>query len=131
MSNLLRRAIVSAVGFLGVFAGGLLGVFASAGICAAIWGSSVLDTALGSPPERHHPAFWLFLAVMVPGMLVGMAGTFFCCYLPFCIRWPGVTSPKASLGGPILRWLRRYSAGLNRYCVRELQRLQPPHSNAS
>ncbi len=124
-----RRVLVGTVGFLGVLIGGLLGVFAAAGLCAAIWGSAVLDTALGSPPERHHPAFWVFMAVMVPGMLVGMSGTFFCCYLPLCFRWPRVTSRKASLGGPILRWLQRYSTALNAYCTQELQRLEPLHDN--
>jgi membrane-bound ClpP family serine protease len=53
---------------------GMGGIFAAAGFCALIWGSAILDTALGSPPIRSHPAFITFLLLMPIFMLVGFAG---------------------------------------------------------
>ena len=68
----------------------LMGVFGAAGLCALIWGSSILDTALGDPPNRSHPAFITFLLVALPGMLVGgiggMAGVLLPLFSYFGIR---------------------------------------------
>ncbi|MGA2657603.1 MAG: hypothetical protein ABSH34_08785 [Verrucomicrobiota bacterium] len=60
----------------------LMGIFGAAGLCAAVWGPSGLERALGNPPQRAHPAFVLFMAVMVPGMLVGACGALTAIILP-------------------------------------------------
>ena len=48
----------------------LVPIFAASGLVAFIWNGAVLDTVLGDPPNRHHPAFWVFLLLMVAGMLI-------------------------------------------------------------
>lgn len=52
----------------------LLGIFAGTGVVAFIWGPTILDTALGDPPDRSHPAFGVCLLVMMPAMLVNAVG---------------------------------------------------------
>lgn len=52
----------------------LMGIFAAMGFCVAIWGPSILETALGSRPQHSHPAFITFVLIMVPGMFLSMAG---------------------------------------------------------
>ena len=61
---------------------GIMVIFASAGICCVIWGDEILHTALGTPPDYGHPAFYLFILLMVPSMLIGFAGGFFLVILP-------------------------------------------------
>lgn len=80
----LWRGLVLLVAFAGFMAGGLLGICASVGLTAMIWGPAVMDTALGSPPDHSHPAFWFWLFFMVPAMLVGMIGTAFGWMIPLC-----------------------------------------------
>jgi len=63
-------------------ASGVMGIFASGGICAAIWGGEILETALGSPPDHSHPAFILFMLTMVPFMFIGFTGGFFLFMVP-------------------------------------------------
>ena len=43
----------------------ILSFFGGPGVVAMIWGSSVLDRIMASPPDRSHPAFWVCLAVML------------------------------------------------------------------
>lgn len=71
------RYLLGLIMFAVLMAGMLGGVFAAAGFCACVWGPSILETALGKPPDRTHPAFWTFMLTMVPAMLVGAAGTLF------------------------------------------------------
>ncbi len=59
-----------------------MGIQAAAGFVAFMFGSSILDTALGNPPDRSHPAFWLFIGLIGPGMLVGFAGGWFGVVIP-------------------------------------------------
>jgi hypothetical protein len=55
----------------------LMGLFAAIGFCSIVWGSSILSTALGTPPQLTHPAFITFLLVMIPGMLIGAFGALY------------------------------------------------------
>jgi hypothetical protein len=61
---------------------GLMGVHAAAGTCAIIWGTDILNTALGTPPDRTHPAFILFILLIAPSMLLGFAGGIFLVCVP-------------------------------------------------
>ncbi len=60
----------------------LMGIFTAMGICAAVWGEGILRTALGNSLDRSHPAFWLFLVIMVPGMTLSSFGG-----IPVCKLW--------------------------------------------
>lgn len=80
MKKLLYNFLMFA-GAMCFIGGGLMGIFSMMGVCAMLWGSAVLDTALGSPPDYSHPAFWFGLLIMVPGMLIGFAGGLFVCQL--------------------------------------------------
>ncbi len=102
------RALVLLVVLLACMLGG---IFAAAGVSASVFGSSVLDTALGNPPDRMHPAFWLFMIVMVPGMLVGAAGAMFGVILPIAARWPVAGIPGSLHNG---RFLRAYLSWIGR-----------------
>ena len=76
------------VGFLVCMFGGLMGIFTAMGICAAIWGESVLNTAMGNPPDRSHPAFWLGFVIMVPSMIIGfIGGAPLCRLLQSYVEW--------------------------------------------
>lgn len=65
----------------------LMGFLGAAGLCALIWCSSILDTALGDPPLRTHPAFITFMLVMVPAMLLGAVGALAGVVLPLFARF--------------------------------------------
>ena len=71
------------------------GIFAAVGLCVVVYGPAILDTAIGRPPDRSHPAFWLLMAVTVPGMLVGAAGALFAVVLPIASRWTVAGFPSA------------------------------------
>lgn len=73
MKKLLYKLLIflGAMCFMG---GGLMGVFSIMGICAMLWGGDVLNTALSRPPDYSHPAFWLGLVLLVPGVIIGFAG---------------------------------------------------------
>jgi hypothetical protein len=81
-SMLLKNAIIHFV-TLGLFIlSGIMGIFAAMGLCAAIWGSQVLNTTLGNPPDKTHPAFWIFMLLAIPGMIVGFVGGTFAFIIP-------------------------------------------------
>jgi hypothetical protein len=120
-----RSVVVAGAALFSVLVGAGLGICAAMGVCVAIWGGGVLETALGSTPDRSHPAFWAFLMIMFPAMLLGIAGTMFSCYLPLCARWPRACLPKLGLGLPVLRVLHRYCAELEEVCAGEIERFTP------
>lgn len=83
----------------------LMGIFTAMGICAAIWGEGILHTALGSPPDRSHPAFWLFLIIMVPGMILSSFGGIpVCKLLHQYAKWQIGDGEKPDLQA----WLKNY-----------------------
>jgi len=83
----MTKVIVFLFSFAALVAGMLMGVLAAAGLCARIWGSSILDTALGDPPELSHPAFITFMLVMIPAALVGAVGAIASIMLPLFSRF--------------------------------------------
>ena len=97
--------ILDSVALLGSM---LLGIFGAAGVCAAIWGSSILNTALGDPPQRTHVAFITFMVIMVPGMLIGACGAVSGIILPLHLRF----RIPFSTDGASLRFLRNYALRL-------------------
>ena len=60
--------IIRFISFLALLSCMLMGIFAAAGFCAFIFGSQILDTALGDTPNRTHPVFITFMLLMVPGI---------------------------------------------------------------
>ncbi|QIF03032.1 hypothetical protein [Roseimicrobium sp. ORNL1] len=70
----ITRLSISLFGLIAMGASMSMGVFGAAGLCAYIWGPSILDTVLGESPDRSHPAFITFLLVMVPGIVIGAVG---------------------------------------------------------
>ena len=92
----MKSFILSILGLVILIASMLMGIFGSAGFCAAIWGSSILDTALGPQPQHCHPAFITFMLIAVPGMLLGAAGALVGIIVPlysyFGIRYTGSAS---------------------------------------
>lgn len=95
------RAVVLVAVVLACMLGG---VFAAAGVCAWVYGPSILGTALGGPPDRTHPAFWLFVIVMVPGMLIGAAGAVFGVVLPVAAKWRVAGFPGSPRQRRLLEW---------------------------
>ena len=79
---LIKNAIIHTVASTLFILSGVLGVFAAMGLCVALWGPAVLDTALAKPPDRTHPAFWMFMLLMVPAMIVGSVGGIFTFVVP-------------------------------------------------
>lgn len=105
----MTKLIVYFVDFLVMLVSMLMGIFGPAGLCALIWGSSILDTALGDPPQRTHPAFITFLLVMIPGMLIGACGAIAGIILPLHLRLD-IPLPKSGKGDS--RFLRAYATRL-------------------
>ena len=75
----MKRALVFTVSFTGLLACMLMGIFSAMGMCAAVFGGEIIDTVLSAKhePNRTHPAFILFMLLMIPGMLVGAIGGLF------------------------------------------------------
>ena len=83
----------------------LMGIFTAMGVCAQIWGGGILDTALGNPPDRSHPAFWLGLVVMVLGMLLSsLGGIPVCKLLQQYAKWQIGVGEKPNLQ----EWFKNY-----------------------
>jgi hypothetical protein len=86
---------------------GMMGLFAAVGICCVIWGDDILHTALGKTPDYGHPAFYLWVLLMIPSMLLGFAGGFFLIVLPICstfdIRLPN-TPASAKQTAMVCDW---------------------------
>lgn len=76
------KLTVSFVSFVTFVCCMLMGIFSAMGICALLFGPSILDTVLGDQPDHTHPAFAIFLLTMVPGMLIGACGGFFGVVVP-------------------------------------------------
>src|SRR5215831_5659380 len=97
------RVLAVIVAFAGFVAGGALGGCAALGLTAVLWGGGVLEGALGSAPDRSHPAFWFFLALLPLTMALGFVGAFFGWLVPLCYL------TGARLGNaPSPRWFRQY-----------------------
>lgn len=74
MMKRLIHNLLLVIGSIVYISSGLMGIFAGMGVCAAGWGEGILSTALGRPPDYSHPAFWLFVLIAFPGMVIGFVG---------------------------------------------------------
>lgn len=111
-ANMLTKTFVTITSFAALLVCMLMGIFSAAGVCAMIFGSEVLDTTLGDAPDRTHPAFILFMLLMVPGMIIGAIWGLFGIILPLYrkLRMPlGRSNESARI------WLHRYATGLAEY----------------
>lgn len=82
-----------------------LGILAAMGACTALWARDSIEPILGSTRDRSHPAGWVFLALAMPGMVIGFAGSLVVVYWPLCRRFPALLTglnPRWRLA-----WLRR------------------------
>lgn len=75
----MKRILIFTGSFVGLLACMLMGIFAAMGVCAAVFGGEIVDTVLSAKPEPNltHPAFIVFMLLMIPGMLVGTIGGLF------------------------------------------------------
>lgn len=112
INTMLVRFIVRIIAFVAFLGAMLLGVFASAGVCAVVFGSRILDTALGDPPDRSHPAFYLFLALMIPAMLISACGGLFGIVVPLYRRFQ---IPLGKSNELLRQWLHQYALHLSEY----------------
>jgi len=101
------KVIIYLLDLVAFLASGLMGIFGAAGLCAAIWGSSILDTALGDPPQRTHPAFITFMIVAIPAMVIGWCGAFSSVILPLHLLFD---IPLSKSGDRSMKLLRSYAA---------------------
>jgi len=111
-SNFLFQFTVRIISFAALLGTMLFGVFAAAGVCAALFGSQILDTALGDPPDRSHPAFYLFLLLAVLGLLIGACGGVFGIVIPLYWRF---NIPLGKRDALFRHWLHWYALQLSKY----------------
>ena len=102
--------------------GSLLGVFGAFGACVPFFGSNIFETALGSPPDYSHPAFWISLILVVPSMFIGAAGAFALFVMPVAFRFPE-WAQVAPYERHYLAFLRSYAESILRYVAGEENRM--------
>jgi hypothetical protein len=94
-------ALVAAL--VGFCAGGAMGGCAVTGLTAMLWGPTVMTGALGNPPDRSHPAFWFWIALLPLGVVFGFIGALFGWVVPVIY----LTGARLGNDEPP-RWFRRY-----------------------
>ena len=94
----------------------LMGIFGAAGLCALIWGPSILVTALGNHPDRTHPAFITFMLVSMLGMLMGACGAISGIILPLHIRF---RIPLLKSQGFESKFLKAYASKIIEFISRD------------
>ena len=109
---MLLRILITATSLVALLACMAMGLFSAAGVCAMVFGSEVLDNVLGDPPDRTHPAFILFVILMVPGAMVGTLGGLFGVYLPLHQRF---RIPLGRRNEVVRKWLHAYATRLVRF----------------
>jgi hypothetical protein len=89
-------------------------------VCVMVWGPSILDTALGAPPDRTHPAFWLGLVLLLPLMFFGCVAGFMLLGLPVAFRYREVFESMRidTRDLDLARPLRSYAQNLLSYADR-------------
>ena len=112
----MTRFIIYLVDCIALIASMLMGILGAAGLCALIWGPSILDTALGHHPDRTHPAFIIFMLAMIPGMLIGACGAFSSIILPLHLRF---RIPFLKSQGFESRFLRAYASKIIEFTSRD------------
>ena len=115
-----RKTIASLVLLVIIDIGACLGIFAAIGICAALWAGDSIDPIL-----RNHRDHWVFYCLLVPAMIVGMAGSLAVFYWPLCHFFPWFASElneRWHMGW--LRWERRCADAWVRHLDAEIDRLE-------
>jgi len=102
--------------------GCMLGIFGAFGACVPFFGSSVFDTALGSPPDYSHPALWMAFILMFPSLFIGAAGAMALFVMPVAFRFPDWAHVAPYQRG-YLDFLRSYAESILRYVASEEQRV--------
>lgn len=83
----MKKKLVEATVILLFLCAMLWGVFGALGVVSIIWGPQILDTALGSPPQRDHPAFWTGLFLFLPGWYLASCAAVFGIFLPLYAKF--------------------------------------------
>ena len=115
MTRLIKTVVSSSLLAATLVALMLVPIFTAAGVAAYVWGGAILDTVLGDPPDLRHPAFWVFLALMVGGMLLAAALGYCLIGLPVLAKLKRSGSDIEIEGGgapllPLVDALNRYLA---------------------
>jgi len=126
---IIKRIVFGSLMIILSLSGLMMGIFVASGLCIFFWGPGILDTALGSPPDRSHPAFWCFLFFMILGMIVNVVGMITTVVLPLCIRFPQVAQSWFVSDTIILGWFRNCAIALQKYCDNEIERLNAKRRN--
>lgn len=117
---MIRVALLNFYALMAIIVGGFIGVGGAIFPCVLIWGPEILNTALGSPPDTSHPAFWLGLILLIPCLILGVASGIMLLALPvFFLNQATFTKMKIDqldrlLESPI-RW---YANNLLKYADR-------------
>jgi hypothetical protein len=111
----MTKIIIYLADFIALLGSMLMGILVAAGLCALIWGPSILETALGDQPQRTHPAFITFMLVMIPGMFIGACGAISGIILPLHLRFRIPLSRHAIVS----RFIRGYATRLIQFTDRD------------
>jgi hypothetical protein len=122
MGNAIRVLAFAAV----MFVGGVIGASAPVGVCVGIWRYECVESLIGPSGDRGHPAFWAFLALVVPSGLLAIVGTMTICLCVYHV-FPGL-APETDPAGRrveamICRLERRLAVAWGRNIRRRLRRL--------
>ncbi len=112
---------------LSCFLGCFLGIFGACGVSILVWGPRILETALGSPPDRTHPAFWLTIVLLLPCVILGMSGSVALLILPVAFKYPEIATTHRRQDLWFVRVLKWYGLNLVSYATREEHRLSQSH----
>jgi hypothetical protein len=95
---------------------GMAGAFAPS---VVIWGPNILNTAMGSHPDKHDPAFLLGLVLLGPGIIFGIAAGFFILFLPIAMRFPSALDlARCFTAHSQIAVVRKYATRLLEYLER-------------
>lgn len=84
--------------------GVLFGLSALSGLMVHVWGPGSLDEPFTGPLDPKNVVSWVLI---IPFVLIGLAGVFMAVVLPLLLRFPGITPS----GNPSDLWLVRLLAG--------------------
>jgi hypothetical protein len=102
--------------------GGIFGIAGAMVPAVLLWGPRILDSALGSPPDRSHPAFLLGLVLLGPCVVFGCVAGVMLLFLPVALRYPTLLDRIRFAEGFTVRALAWYGHHIADYAAR-LERL--------
>lgn len=104
------KNLVAVIVNLVLFAFVLLASFGGTGIVALIWGPDAVKIIF--VPDRWHPAFWVFLLVMIASALISLVGML-AIMLPV---WGWAGQRIRSFEDPALKLFRMYAVSVAKLC---------------